>query len=127
MREPMKGAAVTTGVAKEKENETWSTAANTCGLPESSSVCEDGTDSGLQHLPPTRAHGISPLMIGNAHTREAVSTRPFIGHAQSVPGIIVANIASNARIEKGIHSHAFIERRTTQGAISRSPALWLSL
>ncbi len=59
------------------------------------------------------AQGIPPLPIGMAQTRDAVSTRPVIGHAQTVPGIIVANIARSARIEKGIRSHAFIEVETT--------------
>jgi DNA-binding FrmR family transcriptional regulator len=62
----------------------------------------------LQHLLPKRAHGISPLTIGMAQTRVATSTRPVIGHAHTVPGIIVANIASNARIEKGTRNQAFI-------------------
>lgn len=51
---------------------------------------------------------IAPLIVGPAHTREATSTRPVIGHAQTVPGIIVANIASNARIEKGTRNQDFI-------------------
>ena len=61
------------------------------------------------------------------HTREAPSTRPVIGHAQSVPGIIVASIARSAKIEKGIRSHAFIEVDTTQGTLPCSPAFWFSL
>ncbi len=118
----MNGAAVALGATNAKENETWSAAAKTEARFESSSVCEEGTESGWQHLLPDLAHGISPLAIGMAprHTREATSTRPVIGHAQTVPGIIVANIANNARIEKGIRSHAFIEVETTRDACSRS-------
>ena len=119
-----KGVAWAAGATKAKEKKTWFAAAKTCGRPESSSVCEAGTESGLQHLPPNWAHGISPLTMGMAprQTREAVSTRPVIGHAQSVPGIIVANIANNARIEKGSRSHAFIELKATRSALSRSLA-----
>lgn len=111
-----------------KENETWSAAAKTCGRLESSSVCEEGAEIGLQHLLPVLAHGISPFTIGMAprHTREATSTRPVIGHAQTVPGIIVANIANNARIEKGIRSHAFIELETTRGRTRTFPSDFFS-
>ena len=100
--------ASTRGATNAKENETWSAAENACGRLESSSVCGDGAETGLQHLLPKRAHGISPLTIGMAQTRVATSTRPVIGHAHTVPGIIVANIASNARIEKGTRNQAFI-------------------
>ena len=112
----------TVGATNANGNETGFAAAKTCGRPESSSVCEDGTESGLQHLPPNLAHGILPLTIGMApkHTREGVSTRPVIGHAQTVPGTRVANIANNARIEKGSRSHAFIEVEQHQ-ASSRVP------
>lgn len=51
---------------------------------------------------------IAPLIVGMAHTRGATSTRPVIGHTHTVPGIIVANIASNARIEKGTRNQTFI-------------------
>jgi hypothetical protein len=66
--------------------------------------------------------GILPLIEGIAprQTREATSIRPVIGHAQTVSGIMVANIANSARSEKGIRNHAFIEIPTTPCASSRS-------
>ena len=107
----------------------WSAAANTCWRPESSSVCEAGTERGLQHLPPMWAQGIGPISIGFVfkHTKEAAPIRPVIGHAQTVPGIIVANIANSARMEKGIRSHAFIEVGTTNGSESRSTGILFQL
>lgn len=107
------GAAGAAGATNA--NETWAAAANRCGRLESSSVCEEGAEIGLQHLLPVLAHGISPFTIGMAprHTREATSTCPVIWHVQSVPGTIVANIANSARSEKGSRSHAFIELEGT--------------
>lgn len=62
-----------------------------------------GTESSLQHFPPMCAHGISPLVwvIMPAHTRDAESTRPVMGHAQSICGSNVTTIAASANQANG--------------------------
>ena len=65
---------------------------------------------GAQHLPPKRAHGISPCATGIAprQTRAALSMRPVIGHAHAVCGTRVSSMAHSANNENGRRRQKFI-------------------